>query len=143
MRLKNLLCALVAALLCLSLPVTAYADMRTTNSYYSNKVVPMLVDYLDTYAYITVNGSSATCECSARGDASVIASISVVMTLQKSGLFGIYSDVKDAKWTKSVTGSSISLSGTKSGISSGTYRTKAVFTVTTKDGQVDTFTKYS
>lgn len=143
MRLKNLLCALAAALLCLSLPITAYADAGTTDSYYSDKVVPMFIDDLDSHAYITVSGSSATCECSAKGDPSVIASISVVMTLQKSGLLGIYSDVKDAKWTKSVTGSSISLSGTKSGISSGTYRTKAVFTVTTKDGQSGIFTEYS
>lgn len=142
MRFKNLLCALAAALLCLSLPVTAYADIGS-GSYYAESVVPMLVDDIYPQVSISVSGDSATCKCSARGDASVIESISVVMTLQKSGLFGIYSDVPDAKWTKSVTGSSISLSGTKSGLSDGTYRTKAVFTVTTKDGQVYTFTKYS
>ncbi len=143
MRLRKFLCALAAAMLCLSLTVTAYANAGTTDGYYSVTVVPMYVDHLDTNASINFSGDSASCRCSASGDASVIASISVEMTLQKSGLLGIYSNVSGASWSKTVTGSSISLSGTKSGLSGGTYRVKAVFTVTTKDGKTDTFTRYS
>lgn len=141
MRLKKFLCALAAALLCMALPITAYAEAGTTDSY-AEEVVPMYDDYLDQYAFLTVSGDNASCRCSANGDASIIASISVVMTLQKSGLFG-YSDVKDVKWSKSVDSNSISLSGSKSGLSNGTYRVKAVFTVTTKDGDTSSFTKYS
>lgn len=141
MRFKKILCALAAAVLCLSLSVTAYADAGMNGNY--SYIMPLFDDDIKPRVSLVISGDSATCTCSASGDPSVIESISVVMTLQKSGLLGIYSDVKDAKWTKSVTGSSISLSGTKSGISSGTYRTKAVFTVTTNDGQSTTFTRYS
>lgn len=141
MRLKKFLCALAAALLCMALPITAYAEAETTDSY-AEEIVPMYEDYLDQYSSLTVSRNNATCECSAKGDASIVASISVVMTLQKSGLFG-YSDVKDVKWSKSVDSNSISLSGSKSGLSNGTYRVKAVFTVTTKDGDTSSFTKYS
>ncbi|MDE7193264.1 MAG: hypothetical protein K2O14_04765 [Oscillospiraceae bacterium] len=142
MRFKKFVCALAAALFCLALPVTAYAEEGITDSY-AEEVVPMYDDYLNTNALITFSGSSASCRCSASDSSSVVASISVVMTLQKSGLLGIYTDVKDASWSKSVNGSSISLSGSKSGLSDGTYRVKAVFTVTTKDGGTSTFTKYS
>lgn len=141
MRFKKFLCALAAALLCLSLPVTAYAETGT-DSYYAGSVVPLLEDDIYPQASITVSGDKASCRCSASDSSSSVTSISVVMTLQKSGLFG-YTDVKDASWSKSVNGRSISLSGSKSGLSDGTYRVKAVFTVTTKDGDTSSFTKYS
>lgn len=139
MRLKKFLCALAAALLCLSLSVTSYAEIGSDQA---EEVMPMYVDDISANASIAVSGDNASCRCSASGDASIIASISVVMTLQKSGLFG-YTDVKDASWSKSVNSNSISLSGSKSGLSDGTYRVKAVFTVTTKDGDTSSFTKYS
>lgn len=142
MRFKKFLCALAAAVLCLTLPVTAYAD-TAADSYYSEEIVPMFVDDISAQVSIRISDSKATCECSARDYTSTIKSISVVMTLQKSGLFGIYSDVKNASWSKTVTGSTISLSGSQSDLADGTYRVKAVFTVTTTDGKTDTFTEYS
>lgn len=132
MRLKRFLCALAAALLCLSLPVTAYAG----------GIMPMYEDDIKANAYIAVSGDTADCTCKADDYSFETSSISVVMTLQKSGLLG-YTDVKDVKWTETTSGSSISLNGSKSGLSGGTYRVKAIFTVTAKDGGTSTITKYS
>ncbi len=135
---KRFLCAITAALLCLALPVTANAE-AVLEGVVAEEITPRYSDTITPKADLVISGSNATCSCSANGTTD-IKSISVVMTLEKSGLFGIYSAVK---WTKTASGRSISLSGSVDNLSSGTYRVKAVFTVTMKDGSTETITEYS
>lgn len=139
---KRFLCALAAALLCLALPVTANAE-AALDGVVAVEITPRYSEVITPYVELVVSGGSADCYCSANGTSTVIKSISVVMTLEKSGLFGIYSAVSGAKWTKTANSRSITLSGTKSGLADGTYRVKAVFTVTMNDGSTDTITAYS
>lgn len=139
--LKRFLCALTAVLLCLALPVTANAEAMLEGDFVE-EITPRYSELISPYVVLNFSGGKADCYCSASGTDTDIKSISVVMTLEKSGLFGIYSGVSGAKWTKSVDGRSISLSGTKDGLPDGTYRVKAVFTVTMKDGSTDKITAY-
>ena len=138
---KRFLCAITAALLCLALPVTANAE-AVLAGVVAEEITPRYSDTITPKADLVISGSNATCSCSANGTTD-IKSISVVMTLEKSGLLGIYSAVSGAKWTKTASGRSISLSGSVDNLSSGTYRVKAVFTVTMKDGSTETITEYS
>lgn len=138
---KRFLCTLVAAVLCLVLPVTANAE-AALGGVVAVEITPRYSEVITPYVELTVSGGSADCYCRANGTTD-IKSISVVMTLEKSGLFGIYSAVSGAKWTKTASGRSISLSGSVDNLSSGTYRVKAVFTVTMKDGSTETITTYS
>ncbi len=66
-----------------------------------------------------------------------------MQTLQKRWAFGIYIDVSDASWKKTVNDRTITISGTKSRLDKGTYQVKSVITVTAKDGTSETFTVYS
>ena len=140
--LKRFLCVLAAALLCLALPVTANAE-AALGGVVAVEITPRYSEVITPYVELTVSGGSADCYCRANGTSTDIKSISVVMTLEKSGLFGIYSAVSGAKWTKTASGRSISLSGSVDNLSSGTYRVMAVFTVTMKDGSTETITTYS
>lgn len=60
-----------------------------------------------------------------------------------SGWFWIWNSVDGASWTKTVNTNSISMSNSKSGLSSGTYRLKSVFTLTSSSGKTETITIYS
>lgn len=138
---KRFLCTLAAAVLCLVLPVTANAE-AALDGVVAAEITPRYSEIITPYVELVVSGGSADCYCSANGTTD-IKSISVVMTLEKSGFLGIYSAVSGAKWTKTANSRSITLSGTKSGLADGTYRVKAVFTVTMNDGSTDTITAYS
>lgn len=140
--LKRFLCALMATLFCLAFPVTANAEAMLEGTI-AEKITPRYSVVIDPYIVLNISGSSANCHCSASGDITEIKSISVVMTLEKSGLFGIFSKVDGASWSKSVDSRAISLSGSKSGLADGTYRVKAVFTITKKSGGTETITEYS
>ena len=85
-------------------------------------------------------GTTAECVSQASGLDTV--KITVVQTLQKySGWFWIWDDV--ASWTKTVNSSSINFGNKKSGLSSGKYRVKSVFTFTNISGKTETLTIYS
>ena len=140
--LKRFLCALTVVLLCFVLPVTANAEAILEGTF-AEEITPRYSVVIDPYIVLNISGSSTNCYCSAKSADLDIESISVVMTLEKSGFLGIYSTVSGAKWTKTVNGRSITLSGSKSGLADGTYRVKAVFTVTMNDGSTDTITEYS
>ena len=57
--------------------------------------------------------------------------------------FSAYSFAGGAAWEKTVNGSSIGPAYTKSGLESGKYRVKSVFTLTNKQGKTETITVYS
>lgn len=94
----------------------------------------------DTNSTLQVKGSKAVCTSSAGGN---VESITVEQTLEKYWGLWIWSEVDGAKWTETVNANSIFASNTQSGLSSGTYRLKSVFTLTDKNGSTETITVYS
>ena len=88
--------------------------------------------------------SSATAECRSNCIGySYVTRISVTQTLQKFWGMWIWNDVDDASWQDTSTTNEIDISTSKSGLSSGTYRLKSVFTLWTQNGQAETITIYS
>ena len=63
--------------------------------------------------------------------------------LEKHWGLWIWNEVDGASWTKTVDTRAISLVNTKSGLDSGTYRLKSVFTLTNSSGKSETITIYS
>ncbi|MCM1062204.1 MAG: hypothetical protein NC452_18220 [Eubacterium sp.] len=144
MRFKRIFaCALIAACLC-TCPVAA-VSAKTVSTYSiadTDSIAPLYDIAANASSELTVTGTKAECVSKAFGDNT--AKISVEQTLQKySGWFWIWDDVDGASWTRTENSSSIRLSNTKSGLTSGTYRVKSVFTLTDKNGKTETITVYS
>ena len=72
-----------------------------------------------------------------------VTQITVEHTLEKHWGLWIWNEVDGASWTKTVYSDTIRLSNTKSGLDSGTYRLKSVFTLTNSSGKSETITIYS
>ena len=142
MRFKQILASVltVACLFtCLTLPasaknVSAYSIGDTASPLY--KIAAAVSSNL--YFVGTTAG------CVSQGDGVDTVKITVVQTLQKySGWFWIWEDVDGATWTKTVNSDSIYFYNSKSGLSSGKYRVKSVFTFTNISGKTETLTIYS
>ena len=91
---------------------------------------------------LTFSSATAHCESVCTGLNNVV-QISVTQTLQKFWGMWIWNDVEGAEWSESNSSNYISLFRTKSGLLSGTYRLKSVFTLTTSNGGTETITIYS
>lgn len=76
------------------------------------------------------------------GDPNVV-EITAEQYLQKQGFLWIWSTYDGAEWTKTVYTNTLSMSNTKTGLSSGKYRLKTIFTLTGKQGETETITVYS
>ena len=72
-----------------------------------------------------------------------VTQITVEHTLEKHWGLWIWSEVDGASWTKTVYSDTIRLSNTKSGLDSGTYRLKSVFTLKSSSGEPEIITIYS
>lgn len=141
MKLKKFLVSfLTAACLCISLSIPAFAaDMETIEE-------EIVVSEYEIAEYPTsrlkISGNIAYCTSESNSDGAV--KITVKQVLEKySGWLWIWDEVDGAKWSSSVNQSSISVYNSKSGLSSGTYRLKSVFTLTSSSGKTETFTIYS
>lgn len=142
MRFRQIIASvLTAACLCTCFATTVSAKTVSTFSLV-NSVSP-LYDIADSaYSELDIVGTSAECQSQAFGVNA--AKITVEQTLQKySGWFWIWDDVDGASWTRTENRSSVRLSNTKSGLTSGTYRVKSVFKLTDKNGKTETITVYS
>lgn len=126
---------LSAAMLCLTPTVQAAAAEP-----YSI-VSPLYEIAQDTWCSLKLSGSNATCESSATSLNAV--KITAEQYLQKQGFLWIWSTYDGAEWTKTVNTNVIAMSNTKTGLSSGKYRLKTVFTLTDKNGKTETITVYS
>ena len=140
MKFKRIM-AMVLSAICLFTTVgtVAYADAVSSPDY---GIAPAY-EYADNpTSKLTISGQTANCQSDADGFDTV--SITVEQTLEKySGWFWIWNNVDGASWTKTVNTNSISMSNSKSGLSSGTYRLKSVFTLTSSSGKTETITIYS
>jgi len=97
---------------------------------------------MSTKSYLTITSSTAECKSVCDGMAGVT-QITVEHTLEKHWGLWIWNEVDGASWTKTVDTRAISLVNTKSGLDSGTYRLKSVFTLTNSSGKSETITIYS
>ena len=142
MRLKRIL-ASVLMVACLFTCFTVTASAKNNSTYSVGDTASPLYDIAaSTFSALGITGTTAQCISQAEGINTV--KITVVQTLQKySGWFWIWNDVDGATWTKTENYSSISFTNTKSGLSSGKYRVKSVFTLTDKNGKTETLTIYS
>lgn len=91
---------------------------------------------------LTISSTTAYCDSICTGFNNVV-QISVVQTLQKFWGLWIWDDVNGASWQDTSMTNEIDMSTSKSGLSSGTYRLKSVFTLRTQNGQTETITIYS
>lgn len=118
------------------------ASAVTTNTFVDSGIAPAYEIAYNPYSDLSISGQTAY--CSSVSDSTNAVKITVQQTLQKySGLLWIWNDVDGANWSKTVNNSSISLSNTKSGLPSGKYRLKSVFTLTKSNGETETITVYS
>lgn len=140
MQLKKIMVSLGALVcLCANFSAVVYAD---TSTQFSNYGVSLLYEIANSpSATLSIADGTANCVSSTTGTNAT--SITVTQTLQKHWGLWIWTDVKDAKWTRQVDRNSICLSTSKSGLEGGTYRVKSVFTLTDKNGKSETITIYS
>lgn len=114
-----------------------------TTTYVSNEGIAPAYEYADTAeSLLYISSNSAECTSNCTGSSGTV-SISVEQTLQSFWGLWIWNDVDGANWSKTRNGSSISVINTKSGLPSGTYRVKSVFTLTNSSGKTETITIYS
>ena len=134
---KKVFSVLAILLLCFSLPVKASASVVP-----AAVVQPYYEKAANASSELFINGTIATCQSSVRGYPDVV-EITAVQTLEKQGFLWIWSTYDNTIWTKTVYSNSLIMSNTKTGLSSGKYRLKTVFTLTDKQGATETITVYS
>lgn len=132
--------ALLLMSMCMCFSVSASAV--TTNAFVDSGIAPAYEIAYNPYSDLSISGQTAY--CSSVSDSTNAVKITVQQTLQKySGLLWIWNDVDGAKWSSSVNRNSITVYNSKSGLSSGKYRLKSVFTLTSSNGETETITIYS
>lgn len=140
MRFKKIL-ASVLTVACLFTCFTATASAKNVSTYaIGDTASPQYEIATKVASYLHFTGTTAECISQASGLDTV--KITIVQTLQKySGWFWIWDNVDT--WTKTINSSGTSFTNTKSGLSSGKYRVKSVFTFTNVSGKTETLTIYS
>lgn len=132
--------ALLLMSMCMCFSVSASAV--TTNAFVDSGIAPAYEIAYNPYSDLSISGQTAY--CSSVSDSTNAVKITVQQTLQKySGLLWVWNDVDGAKWSSSVNRNSITVYNSKSGLSSGKYRLKSVFTLTSSNGETETITVYS
>ena len=124
-------------LLCLSFSVTVNAEAASYNL-----VQPYYENASEAKSELAINATTATCKSTLRGSPSVT-KIVAVQTLEKQGFLWIWDTYDDTTLTKTVYSNTLTMSNTKTGLSSGKYRLKTVFTLIDKNGTTETITVYS
>ncbi len=140
MQFRKIMVALgVLLCLCTNINAVSYAD--NVAPFFDYGISPNYEIANSPDSILSIEDGTAYCSSSTTG--ANTASITVTQTLQKHWGLWIWSNVKGASWSKEVNGGSICLTSSKSGLDSGTYRVKSVFTLTDKDGKSETITIYS
>lgn len=134
---RKVISVLMCLLMCFSLPITASAQTVQTNI-----AQPYYEKANDAKSTLYINGTTATFQSTVKGNSDV-KKITAEQYLQKQGFLWIWSTYDGAEWTKTTYTSTLAMSNTKTGLSSGKYRVKTVFTLTDKQGKTETITVYS
>ncbi len=138
---KKLIALLISAIMLFAVPVTAFAE-PTAAAYSVNSIMPFYENNLYTSELFEISGSTADCISKMNGDSDIV-KIVVEQKIQKKGVLWIWGGVSGASWSKTFYGHSARLANTKSGLSSGKYRLKTVYSVTNANGKTETITTYS
>lgn len=137
MKIKQIFSVILSVFLMVSLLV-----VPVSAEYSGTDVVsPMLDEGQTGKSTLTISGTKATCTSTAYGDD--IVKITAVQTLEKYWGLWIWNTVDGSSITKTVNSKTITLSNTISGLSSGKYRVKTVFTFTDSSGKEEKVTVYS
>lgn len=134
---KKVISMLMCFLLFFSFSVTASAKAipgGTAQPYYEKAS--------EAKSELTINGTTATCESTLKGDPNVV-KIVAVQTLEKQGNRQTWGTYNQTTWTKTAYSNSLTVSHTRPGLESGKYRLKTVFTLTDENGGTETITVYS
>ncbi len=134
---KKVFSVLAILLLCFSIPVRANASVVPIGI-----VQPYYEKAVETKSELSINDIMASCKSSVDGHSDVV-EITAVQYLEKQGFLWIWSTYDDTTWTKTMKSNTLTMSNTKSGLDSGKYRLKTVFTLTDKQGKTETITVYS
>ncbi len=124
---KKILASLTV-LICLSASSSAVAYAESVDTFVDDGISLTYEIAGDPSSDLAIIGSTAY--CTSKTDSSGAVSITVTQTLQKYWGLWIWNDVEGAEWTRTVDRNSICLTSSKSGLDSGTYRVKSVFTLT-------------
>lgn len=127
-RALSLIAAVVMALVCC---VTAFAEASTFAVSSENRT-----------SDLDISGRTAICSSAFRDGSQNTKTVVITQTLQKNITLWAWETIGSAR-TKTVNGSSATLTATVSGLQSGKYRVKTVFKVTNKSGKTEDFTVYS
>lgn len=139
-RKKIMAILLTAICFCMSFSISASAE--TTTPFFADDVAPAYEIAYNVTSSLSISGNTAY--CTSKSDGINAVSITVVQTLEKySGWFAIWNAVDGASWSETFNNKTIYVANTKSGLSSGTYRLKSVFTLKSANGKTETITVYS
>jgi len=134
---KKIISILMSLMICLSLPSTVSAHAIPTNF-----IQPYYELAMDAKSYLDIRGTIATCISQTDGMSGVV-KIVINQYFQKQGFLWIWSTYDGAEWSETTYSDSHAIVNTKSGLTSGKYRLKSVFTLTDKNGETEIFTVYS
>lgn len=134
---RKVISLIMSLLMCFSLSVTASAQavtMSVAQPYYEKAD--------DASSELYLSGTTAECESYVNGNSDVV-KIVAEQYLQKQGFLWTWSTYDGAEWTKTSYSNTLSMSNTKTGLTSGNYRLKTIFTLTDKYGGEESITVYS
>ena len=141
MKIKRLIaCMLVASCLFAQSGIIVNADDNISEGTIETVYETRSTYLQDATSTLTISGTTATCKSEASGTSSVTQIIGDMYLMKYSSSNG-WQDI-DA-WRLQQSGSEYSNTKTKTGLSSGNYRLRTEFTVTTSSGATETVTKYS
>ena len=137
---RMLIAVLTAACLCVCCAVPASAQSLYSAS---DDEISLCYEIANNpTSNLNILGQTAYCVSETTGVNT--SSISVEQKLERySGWFSIWNTVDGAEWSDTTTSNCISLYNNISGLSSGTYRLKSVFTLTSSSGKSEKITIYS
>ncbi len=134
---KKVFSVLAVIFMCLSVPMNTSAS-----SVPYDVVQPCYEKAHNVESILTITGNTAKCESSADCVDNVVRVIAD-QTLEKQVFLWFWDTYEDTTWNKTGFSNSFSMINTKSGLESGNYRLKTVFTLTDKNGETETITIYS
>ena len=130
-KMKKLLSCVIAAVMMLVCCTNAFAVAQTKAAAANQRV-----------CFLTISSDTAVCTSIYEDRDNQTQRVVITQTLEKHCYFWTWETIGTAR-TKTVSGSSASLSARVSGLKSGTYRVKTVFKVTDKSGKTQEITVYS
>lgn len=140
MKCSKIISAVLAAIMTIGMATVASAN-ELSSALDTEIVMPAYEIANNPVSQLSISGTTATCTSKTNGTS--VKSITAEQTLEKYWGLWIWNEVDGANWSKTVKANNLYMTNNKSGLDSGTYRLKTVFTLTANDGTTETITVYS